>query len=147
MVRFKSSFPEHQVHEDAVTLAPMAIRTANGNGDVFTIPDCAAVKCTLETSDFGVGPGDVLHCIVQTYIGGAWIDVCRFVGLPGNDLAKVQVHTGKITADLAEAMIEDSEVMVAGTVRNFIGTQWRARWIIGGGTATYTFSVKIQPIG
>lgn len=144
--RFKSSFPEHQVYEDGKTLHASAEETATGTGTVEAVlPNCRAVQCILETTAIGTLVGDTFDCIVQTYIGDTWVDVCAFTQLLGNDADAAQVHYGKITAALAEAMFEDNAALAAGAIRNLIGTKWRCRWVFGAAGA-YTFSVKIQPM-
>ena len=153
MPRFASSHPEHQVYEDAVILAPVATQTVDGNGAAFKMPDCQAMIGILETFAFGTDAADTFDCYVQTYIGGDWIDVLRFTRIVGIGGDKTLTYIGKIINPLlVEAMFEEGTALGFSTVRHLHGTQWRARWEIvdgapGAGDQTWTFSVKIQPMG
>ena len=145
MRKFRSSNPEHQVWEDWELLHVLGAETVTGNGAVeATLPDCQAVVCMLETTAFGTLVGDTFDCVVQTYFDGAWIDVCAFTQLLGNDADKAQIHIGKVTAALAEVMSEDV-ALAAAAVRNLIGQKWRCRWVMAA-AGTYTFTVKICPM-
>ncbi len=150
MARFKSSFSEHQVYEDAAVLdAGFTGRliTAFGTVEAY-LPDCEAVVCILETTDLQDAAGDKLDVYIQTYIGGVWLDVCHFTQIDGNDLVDAQIHIAKITASLAENMFRPT-ALAEGVIRNLIGTKWRCRWVItdGGGIHSFAFTVKIQPMG
>lgn len=121
--------------------------SANGGIEAY-LPDCRAVLMVLETTDLDSLTGDELNVFIQTFVGGAWLDVCHFTQLLGDDADDEQIHIAKLTADLAAAMVEDIDVLAATNIRNFIGTKWRCRWEItdGGGAHSFTFSVKIQPM-
>ncbi len=150
MVKFASSNKEHQLYEDAVVLEVGDVaRLVTANGAIEKqLPDCRAVLCILTISDIQDNALDLLDVYVQTFIGGAWIDVCASPQILGNDADSAQIHVGKVTADLAQAMIEDIDALAASAIRNFIGTKWRCRWVIfdWGGAHSFTFSVKIEPM-
>ena len=121
--------------------------TAFGTVEAY-LPDCEAVVCILETTDLQDAAGDKLDVYIQTYIGGVWLDVCRFTQIDGDDLVDAQIHIARITASLAENMFRPT-ALAEGVIRNLIGTKWRCRWEItnGGGAHSFTFTVKLQPIG
>ena len=150
--KFRSTgkLTDHMVYEETRILEAGTVArliTANG-GVTASLPDCRAVLCVLNISDIQDNALDLLDVYVQTFVGGAWVDVCAFPQIPGNDADSAQLHVGKITADLAQAMIEDIDALAESAIRNFIGTAWRCRWTItdGGGAHSFTFSVKIQPM-
>ena len=91
--------------------------------------------------------GDTLNLFVQTLIGGQWVDVVHFTEILGNGSTKR--FFAKIDASLAEAMFENASALAAGSVRNLIGDQWRARYVIvdaGGANASFTFTLAAMPV-
>ncbi len=136
MVKFASSNKEHQLYEDAVVLAELDAVT-DTNGDEFYIPDCKAVICQV---DSGAVTTATLDVIIQTYIGGDWIDICAFTQI----VASGVTHIAKLVAPLAQAMFLNAP-LAAGNIRNLFGTRWRCRWAVADGTGAL-FTCKIQPV-
>lgn len=148
MPKFASSHPEHQVHDEGVTLvtAANAAATAGTAGAAFKLPDFESLICKLETSRLEAGPGDTLDVYIQTYIGGAWWPVFRFELLFGNDMDNDHIHIASLEVPTAQAMYEDTNIPAAGLRLYMFGTQWRAYYVIIGATADFSFDVKIQPV-
>ena len=76
------------------------------------------------------------------------VSVVAFTPVLGNGGAKR--HIGKITNGAALTMFEAATALSAGSVRNLMGKEWRASWVIvDGGAATsqsFTFSVTAIPM-
>lgn len=149
--KFPSSYPEHQVFEDGVTLAALAARDASGNtqADFKVIPDCSAVLAQLTLTTGATGDAlDLLDVYLQTYIAGQWVDVGHFTQIIGTD-ANDQ-YFAKIHKQIATAEFEIGTALGATGIRHLLGTRWAARWTVvdggGAGTFTWTFGLKIQPI-
>ncbi len=172
MVRFASTSPGHQVYEDTVMLFPLAARGAEApanpapgvqvTSNVFEIPDCEAVLCSLNiTVSATADVLDLLDVLIQTYVGGqknrltgawaggTWVDVCYFSQVTGATVAG-QVEVAKITGVAAQALLVVVPLAVGNIRAGVMGQRWRAQYTptdgAGGGTHTWTFSVSVQPI-
>jgi hypothetical protein len=148
MVRFLSDLPGkgHQVYEAGVTLeAGTVARVATGNGESFEMPTALGIAGILQTTALATLVGDTCDVYVQTYVGDVWTDVIRFTRLLGNG-TDAQVHIGKLCPGFAETMYDNSAALAESAIRDIAGLLWRARWVIAG-TGSFTFSVKVQPVG
>jgi hypothetical protein len=164
MPRFESSYPEHQVYEDSVILHASATRSTVGgpfypdeNGaetttaadsQTYQLPsDCRAIIAVLKCSDCQSLVGDKLAVVIETLVGGNWIQAIAFTEILGTDLNAIG-QVDKIVASLDEADFVMATGLAAGAKRHIFGEQWRARWGItdGGGTHSFTFQVSLQPM-
>lgn len=159
MPRFKSSYPEHQVYEDAVTLHALAEETATDTGSEVEaeLPaNCNAVVCHLHHNITATGDAlDLNDVIVQTCLldpDGTenWIDVCWFTQIDGAMAAAVDLFD-KIVPALDQAHFDIvADPIAADGKRHVVGRKWRVRWVItdggGAGTHAFTFAVYLYPM-
>ena len=152
MGRFKSSYPEHRLYEDAVTLHALADITVSANGTIEAeLPDCKAIVFAAFISPASL-VGDTIDLYIQTYLPDGsinnWVDVVHFTQIVGNAGAPAEM-VAKISADAAEAEFNILTALGAAAVRNIFGSKWRIRSVVadGGGTHTFTTSVVAYPIG
>ena len=160
MPRFESSFPEHQIYEDHRALhngagGTVAV-TASGNGDAVQIPgNVRGVIGHLDFTDSGSNVLDLLDVYIQTWLpmpgctpAGRWVDVMHFTQLTGTTATDIYEYM-KVNAGQAQAAFETvaGGALAGAAIRNIIGEQWRARWVVfdGGGTHTFTFKVHLHP--
>ena len=153
MSRFISSHPEHQLYEDHKLLFPRTVMpTAAGYGslaDMVQLPSTTrALLLTLQVTAAAAGVGDTLDAVVSTriYYNGvaAWIEVCAFPQVLGNGGALV--HIDKLVVDLDQAAFQNA-ALAAGAKRHIFGDAWVAGVTTAGGTAVFTASIDIMPMG
>lgn len=123
--------------------------TAGTNGSTVYLPALAhAYGFVLDVTAAATDADDTLDVAIQTLVDGTnWVSVCAFTQCVGNGGAKR--HLGKIDASLAQAMFEGSAALAAGSIRNWCGDAWRARYVIvdpTGSNASFTFSVQAMPM-
>ena len=88
---------------------------------------------------------DGLSMYVQTLIGTTWIDVVRFSTIIGDEGAKQYVE--RVLSSGAEAGFSQAGGLIAGTARNLVGDQWRARWLVQEDTnAVFTCGITACPM-
>lgn len=133
--------------DEGVSLAASEARTTSDTGEVEMIRrPIAGLIAVLDVTAAATGAGDTLDVVVQTRIGSKWVDVVHFTQVVGNGGAKC--HVAKVSGTEPQAMYEVGTALAAGSIRNVLGDQWRAKWTIASGTApSFTFSVTIAPIG
>jgi len=146
MVRFNSSFPEHQVYEDWIDLHPSAARTGPGTGTrELALPEnTRAIIACLDVTV--AAAGDTIDVKIQTLVRQAgldavsWVDVIAFtqVGIAA------ERHYDKIVAGLDQADFLNAN-LAAGNKRHLFGSLWRCVWDINV-AGPYTFSVTLQPM-
>ena len=144
---------------EAVVLVPSAAQTADGQSDAMSLmqpalggkglPGAQGIAFVLDVTAAAVGVDDTLDVAIQTKLDGTnWVSVVAFTQVLGNGGAKR--HIGKITNGAALTMFEAATALSAGSVRNLMGKEWRASWVIvDGGAATsqsFTFSVTAIPM-
>jgi len=135
MPRFKSSHPEHQIYEDAVSLIGPAIHgiaaAENGIGTIEAVMpgDMRGVLAYAEVEPNSV-VGDTFDLYIQTLFTCSgvptWVDVIHFTQLLGNDAAVAMFD--KIAISLDEGFFEIGTALAADAQRNLIGEKWRCRW-------------------
>lgn len=117
--------------------------TSTGTTPVRNAGGYAAMLFVLDVTAAATDVGDTLDVFVQTMLpNGSWVDVVAFTQVLGNGGAKRYV--AKVDATLAQAMFESSATLSAGSVRNILGNDYRARWAItdaGTDNASFTFSI------
>lgn len=131
--------------QEALEILASGARTATDTGDAVSVkgnPD--AVEFELDVTAAATEAGDTLDVFVQTTIDGTnWIDVVAFTQVTGDGGAKR--HIAKISRSAAEAMFENGATLAAGSVRNILGKQYRARWVVTdvvtADNQSFTFSV------
>lgn len=146
MIKFASSYPEHQVYDDGVTLAAAAARVADGNtqNDFEVVPDCSVLLLATRFTNAETLAGDTCDVYIQTYLQDQWVDVYRFTRVLGNG-ANALTYFYKLNPIIAMTEFEIGAGLVALDVRDLLAERWAARWAIAG-TGSFTFDVKIQPI-
>jgi len=150
MSKFKSSYPEHQKYEDAITVHASSALIATGNdaGSV-EIPDCTALVVQAYVSP-ALAVGDTLDLFLQTCLPilgvDVWTDVVAFTQILGN--GGIQRWIEKINSNLAQAAYETvaGAALAAGQHRHIFGTKWHCRWVIAGVTPSFLTEVRIYPI-
>lgn len=134
---------------EPVSLADSAARTANGNGEAFRLPAASAVVYVLDLTDAKTDVGDTLDVSIQVRLDGTnWVDVVHFTQVLGNGSDDL-TYVAKLCADVAEDDFEIGSALAAGSVRNLIGLETRAKWVIvdsGDADQTFTFSVIAVPM-
>lgn len=125
-----------------------ATETSTGTAAV-KIPDADnAIAFILDVTVAATEAGDTLDVFIQTKLDGTnWVDVVAFTQVVGNGGAVR--HFGKICAGVTTAMFEDGDALSAGSVRNFLGDEYRVRYAItdaGTDNASFTFSVDAIPM-
>ena len=127
------------------TLLASGARTATSAGtDAVFLPDAPnGVTFVLDVTAAATEVDDTLDVFIQTQIDGTnWVDVVSFTQVLGNGGAKR--HIGKIANATAMTMFENGTALSAGNVRNIIGDQWRARYVVTDAdtdNASFTFSI------
>lgn len=105
---------------------------SNVNGAIF---DCDLTVVALAA-------GDTFDLFVQTRIDGAlWIDVVHFTQMLGN--GGVLRFIAKIAGNEPEADFEIGAALGASAVRQLLGNEFRARWVIAGPTPSFTFTLNM----
>jgi len=140
-MRSPESFPGRTIIENQILL-PAAVRTATGTGGAVLLDGFEVLLFQLEVTAAATAAGDTLDVFVQTTIDGStWLDSIHFTQVLGNGGAKRFIS--KLSASLALTEYEAGSALGAAAVRNIIGSQWRARWVIAeADDASFTFSVK-----
>lgn len=134
----------------ARTLVASAARTETDTGTTaIRLPDAPnAVGIVLDVTAAATEVGDTLNVFVQTKIDGTnWVDVYHATEVLGNGGAKRYI--AKVTGALAEAEFENGAALAAAAVRNYIGDEWRARWVVvdaDADNASFTFSIAVIPM-
>lgn len=123
--------------------------TAGTAGSTVYMPASApGYGFVLDVTAAATDANDTLDVTIQTLVDGTnWVNVVAFTQVLGNGGAKR--HIGKINGGQAQAMFEGSAALSAGTVRNWCGDAWRARWVIvdpTGSNALFTFAVFGMPM-
>ena len=98
----------------------------------------------------GAGPGDTLDVYLQqSFDGGAnWDDLVHFAQLTGTATEGLQIASMPVSRDdtVGELHARQDGALAAGTVRaTMVGRQFRAKWVIAGGSAGFTFGVFAAP--
>ena len=145
MQRFQSSFPEHQIYEDAKCLHVEAAETATGTGTIEAeIPGGCRSVLAYAHIEPALAVGDTFDLYIQTFAATTWIDVVHFTQILGNGL-DVDLFD-KLAVSLAEANFDVATPLAADGARNIVGTKWRVRWVIAGATPSFVFSASIHPM-
>lgn len=122
--------------------------TAGTAGSAVKMPVAEGYGFVLDVTAAATDVDDTLDVAIQTLVDGTnWVTVVSFTQCLGNGGTKR--HIAKINASVAQAMFEGAAALAAGSVRNWIGDAWRARWVIvdpGAGAASFTFSVSGMPM-
>jgi hypothetical protein len=122
------------------------VASGNGQSSPIRLPAAPAVGFVLDVTAAGSAADDLLDVFVQTKIGDNWFDVVHFTQVLGNGGAKRYV--AKVVGALATAEYEVGSALAAAAVRNLLGDEWAARWVVtnGAGTHSFTFSVTAVPL-
>lgn len=100
----------------------------------------------VDLTDTDLIAPDVIDIKLQTSVdGGAqWFDVAALPQLNGSTPSgQYLMKIAKAVGEAAHARAVDT--IAADSVLNFFGDRWRARWIVGGGTPSFTFSAAMAP--
>ncbi len=151
MIRFASSYPEHQVSEDWIALHTSATETVDGDGtlEVRLPENCRGLMMQMAVIG-GSLVGDLFDLYVQTQIhlggGDVWVDVLRFTQIAGTDPSIAYID--KLVAGLDQPTFNNATGLAAGAKRHLMGANWRCRWEItdGGGIHSFLFDMYIQPM-
>ena len=128
---------------EGVVIQASGTKTATGTGSAVTSKPARNAVFQLDVTAGGTDAGDTLDVAVETTIDGTnWFPIVAFTQVIGTAAAKR--HIAKVSNDLTQAMFEAAATLAAGSVRNILGQQYRARWtIVNTSTVdvTFTFSV------
>ena len=126
-------------------LEASSAKTVTGNSAAASICPFNPTEAffELDLTAAAAASGDTLDVKIQTKSpGGNWVDVVAFTQILGDGGTKR--YFAKVNEALAETMFENATALSAGSVRNLLGTEWRAAWTIAGATQTFTFAVNAQ---
>jgi len=136
---------------EPVVLAASAAVTATGNGSAFRLPECRGLGFVLDLTNAATDVGDELDVSIQMKLDGTnWVDVVHFTQILGNGSNTLRFF-GKISADGAMTMFENGSALAAAAIRNLIGLEMRAAWVVvpdadDPADQTFTFSVVAIPM-
>lgn len=139
-----------------LTLVPSSARTTSGNSGILQVSlrldRLSAGAFVLDVSAAAAAAGDTLDVYVQSVINGDqgspwWDDFIHFTQVLGNGGAK-RIHALWLR-DYAPATqlgaVQDA-AMAAGVLNGPIGDSIRVKWVIGGATPSFTFSLGVNPV-
>ena len=103
------------------------------------------VELMLDVTNADADAADTLDVYVDASINGVkWVNICHFTQIIGTDAAKTIVAI--IPTIGAAVMTDVTADLVAGNMRNFIGSWLRSRATrvegAGGGVMSFTYSLK-----
>lgn len=139
-----------QVAGDRLVLSASSAKTATSAGTTAQdwVPRDGAATFQLDVTAAATEAGDTLDVFVQTTLDGTnWVDVVHFTQVTGNGGAKR--HFAKVAATEPQAMFENATALAAGSVRNVVGTTWRARWVVVdvATTSNQSFTFSVTAVG
>ena len=92
--------------------------------------------------------GDTIAIKIQTGFDGVrWFDVCALNQITGTTGEAQYLMKIERAEDEPVSLLDDRFLsLVVNTNRHYFGRLWRVRWIVAGGTPSFTFSVRAIPI-
>lgn len=137
-----------QVAGDKLVISASSAKTVTSTGNTAQdwVPRDGAATFQLDLTAAATDAADTLDVYVQTTFDGTnWVDIAHFTQMLGNGGTKR--YFMKCNSTLAEASFENAAALAAGSVRNVVGTSWRARWTIVDSDLDCSFTFSITAIG
>ncbi len=134
-----------------ILVASQAV-TASGNSRSSAVGlhgGTVAAEVLLNVTAAAAAVGDTLDVYVQGSVDGGttWDDVIHFTQVLGNGGAKkfLARWQGLIASTTPLAAPQDA-ALAAGVAQGPHGLLWSVKWVIGGATPAFTFSVAATPM-
>jgi len=138
-----------------MVLTVLAARNANSNGSVIVIPDGYTRARFLLDVTAATGTTPTLNVYVQNEIkppiaADVIIDAPTGTAFYNDFISFSQATaTGRWFASVVEASnfaaAAQDAALAAGTVRSGpLGSYWRVKWVVGGTSPSFTFSVSVE---
>lgn len=130
---------------EGITLVASAAVTETSTGttavELSSVGDSLVFQ--LDVTAAATAVDDTLDVFIQTTVDGTkWTDVVAFTQVLGNGGAKR--FLAKISKTEPQAMVENATALSAGSIRQFFGRQYRARYVVvdtDTDDASFTFSI------
>jgi hypothetical protein len=132
---------------DATLLTTQTAVVATGSNGIVNLPrPLSGFVCELDVTSAATLVGDTLDVFIQNTLdqNAKWTDAVHFSQILGNGGAKR--YLDKIVCNQTVNEFEVGSALGAGTVRHLFGDQWRCRWVVAGGSPSFTFTVWMTPL-